>query len=69
MRIRKCAFCAEYNKQLEIDEIEKQRGYKMHLRVCLFTRSMTTSRKEHYATYSKPARLRYCPTCGKKLAN
>ena len=62
----RCAFCEEYKKQVGIGEMEKERGYKMYLRACLYVRS-SAGNKEHYSTYSKAMRLRYCPSCGKEL--
>lgn len=67
MRTNKCAFCEEYKKQLDIGEIEKEHGYKMHLRACLFVKSTTTGDRPHYSTYSRPMVLRYCPSCGRNL--
>lgn len=68
MRTNKCAFCEEYKRQAGIGEVEKQHGYTMRLRACLYSRSQSIKGKEHYSTYSAPMRLRYCPSCGKELA-
>lgn len=67
MRTNKCAFCEEYKKQLGVGEIEKEHGYKMSLLACLYIRS-SIGRKARYSIYSKPMRLRFCPSCGKELA-
>lgn len=67
MRTNKCAFCEEYKKQLGIGEKEKERGYKMFLEVCLFVNSLTKWGAPHYSFYSKRMRLRFRPSCGKKL--
>lgn len=68
MRINKCTFCEEYERTVAVGEIEKQHGYTLILRVCLFAYSKTAAGKEHYTKTCAPMKLRYCPSCGKKLA-
>ena len=63
----KCAFCEEYKKQIGIGEEEKKHGYRMELRAALFIKSVRKYGEPHYSAYSKPMRLRYCPSCGKEL--
>lgn len=63
----RCAFCEEYKRLLGIGEVEKQHGYALRLRACIFSHSTNRAGKEHYSTYSKPMKLKFCPSCGREL--
>ena len=69
MKNSECTFCKEYENARGVGELEKQHGYTMYLRACLYSRSNNKKGFEHYSKTSKPMRLRYCPSCGKKLSN
>lgn len=67
MRTNKCAFCEEYKKQIGIGEEEKKHGYIMYLQASIFIKSKCVSGMPHYSAYSRPMRLRFCPSCGRNL--
>lgn len=67
MRIRNCAFCREYERTVRLGEFENQHGYIQRLRVCLYSFSKNTEGKEHYRKHHTPMKLKFCPSCGKKL--
>lgn len=66
MRTR-CAFCRECEKTVGVGEIEKQHGYIQRLRVCLYSFSKDALGREHYRKVHTPMKLKFCPSCGKKL--
>lgn len=63
----KCAFCEEYEKTVGIGELMAEHGYTMHLRVSLYERINRRGGKEESSKYHRPMKLKFCPSCGKKL--
>lgn len=65
--MKKCDFCEEYEYlRSQKKKVKEETGCNMHLKVSIIEH-WTRESKRISAQAHKTHRLRYCPSCGKKL--